>query len=325
MTNAQAAQAMAMAALPYWGKPVTAPRLVTIRENIVFEAELAEIGRVALRLHRPGYQSKAAIEAELDWAGQLAVTGLRVPLPVRTRRGAMTVRIGDRRTSVVRWLAGEPIGSAEKRLAGSVETQQALMVSVGRLIADLHDATDRLCLADTLPRPVWDADGFLGDRPLWGPFWTNPAFTEDERALIDRARHAARRMIPARDNADFGLIHADVLRENVLADQGRLSLIDFDDSGWGYRLYDLATALFQNLEEPGLPAIADGLIGGYAERRRLPADARALLPLFVMLRTFASAGWIATRAAENDPWQQLYADRALRMARHVLGGDAPWD
>jgi hypothetical protein len=40
-----------------------------------------------------------------------------------------------------------------------------------------------------------------------------------------------------------------------------------------------------------------------------------------MLRTFASAGWIATRAAANDPRQRFYAARALRMARLVLDGE----
>lgn len=324
MTTTQSAQALAMAALPYWGTPVGLPRLVSIRENVVFDATLAGIGRVALRLHRPGYQSKASIEAELVWSGQLAGAGLRVPEPVRTRRGALTVRVGDRRSSVVRWLPGEPIGSAEMRLAGTAKAQNALMASVGRLIASLHDATDRLDLAGRMPRPVWDADGFLGDRPLWGPFWSNPAFTEEEMRLIDEARQAARLMMPARAEADFGLIHADVLRENVLDDRGCLSLIDFDDSGWGYRLYDLATALVQSLEEPCLRDIAGGLVAGYAETRPLPANVDALLPLFVMLRTSASAGWIATRASADDPRQRFYAERAVRMARHVLGGDAPW-
>ena len=33
----------------------------------------------------------------------------------------------------------------------------------------------------------------------------------------------------------MGLIHADAIQENVLNHAGALSLIDFDDSGYGYR------------------------------------------------------------------------------------------
>lgn len=325
MTTEVAAQAMALTALPYWGVATVAPRVVKFRENIVFEADLRDLGRVALRLHRPGYQSRTAIEAELMWTRQLAAQGLRVPEPLQTRGGAWTVRVGERVASLVRWLPGAPLGAAEVPLAGTVAEQRGLMSRLGVLIAELHDATDRLAIGRDLQRPVWDAEGFLGPQPLWGPFWANPVFTEAERGVIAAAREAAWGMLPAREVADFGLIHADVLRENVLDDGGQLALIDFDDSGWGYRLYDLATAVVQSLEEPGLDHLVEGLLAGYAGRRQLADADVGLLPLFVMLRTFASAGWIASRAAADDPRQRFYAERALRMARHVLTGTAPWN
>uniref|UniRef100_UPI003524367F hypothetical protein n=1 Tax=Salmonella enterica TaxID=28901 RepID=UPI003524367F len=80
----------------------------------------------------------------------------------------------------------------------------------------------------------------------------------------------------------------------------------------------------QSLEEPGLPAIVQGLIRGYRSRRGLSPQDEARLPLFVMLRTFASAGWIATRAAPDDPRQGFYAGRALKLAASVLNGSSPW-
>lgn len=322
----RAAAAQALEALAHWGVPEAAPRLAKFRENIVFEARLGDRGRVALRLHRPGYQSREAISAELEWTRRLAEKALPVPEPLVTRDGSLTAAAGDRVASVVRWLPGAPIGVAERRLDGDATRQRALMRDVGRLVAGLHNATDALRLSrDLIVRPIWNAEGFLGDRPLWGRFWENPAFTDAERSLIEAARAAAWRMLPAPDAVDFGLIHADVLRENILSDGGRLSLIDFDDSGWGFRLYDLATAVVQSLEEPGLAEIVAGVIEGYAAERALgPAD-QARLGLFVMLRTFASAGWIATRAAQDDPRQRFYAARAIRMARAVLEGKAPWE
>ena len=125
------------------------------------------------------------------------------------------------------------------------------------------------------------------------------------------ARHEA-------EGADFGLIHADVLRENVLIHEGRLSLIDFDDSGFGFRAYDLATAEVQGLEDPMNAVASLALHEGYRAARRADAPPLGDVTLFVALRTFASCGWIVTRAAPDDPRQRFYADRAVRAARRLM-------
>ncbi len=51
-------------------------------------------------------------------------------------------------------------------------------------------------------------------------------------------------------------MHADVLRENVFVAGKTLFLIDFDDSGFGFPLYDLGTVLSQDLYEPGYATFA---------------------------------------------------------------------
>lgn len=325
MTEARWA-AMAASAMVTWGGGDTAPVLVKARENVVFDVRLANGRRAALRLHRPGYQSRRSIEAELIWTGRLAEAGIPVPAPIRSRAGRQTERIGDRLASMVVWLPGAPIGAAERRLDGTPTDQHALMRRVGALLAGLHAATDALTIPEAADRPRWDATGYLGERPLWGRFWENPSLNEDERAIVQSARSAAREALeaPAIAGLDFGLIHADALRENILWDGEQLSLIDFDDSGTGWRFYDLATAIYQSLEEPALDRIVGGVLEGYDAARALPERAETILVLFLMLRAFASTGWIATRADPADPRQRFRAERALRMARHVLAGTTPW-
>ncbi len=317
------AQALAASALAHWGGSAAPPRLVKWRENAVFDVRLASGPRVALRLHRPGYQSRRAIAAELDWTARLAARGFPAPAPVRTRSGALTALAGDRVASAVTWMAGAPIGAAERPFEGDATAQEARMAAVGRLIADLHNTTDLLGIGPRFPRPRWDLDAFIGPDPRWGRFRENPAFTAEDRAVLDAAASLARARIPGGGAADFGLIHADCLRENILAEGERLSIIDFDDSGWGHRPYDLATALIQSLDEPNLPGMMRGLVAGYRSRRPFGAEAEALLPLFIMLRAFASAGWIMTRAASGDPRVATNARRALRMAQSCLDGTIP--
>ncbi|WP_343080531.1 phosphotransferase enzyme family protein [Ostreiculturibacter nitratireducens] len=322
-----AALALAREALEHWGGARDEPCFVKLRENLVFDVTLTDGTRAALRLHRPGYQSRAAIGAELDWTGRLAVAGLRVPRPVPTRSGSFTAEAGGRVASAVSWLEGTALGAAGEPLGGTASDQARTMRALGALLARLHSATDRLELPDGFPRPAWDEEGLLGEAPLWGRFWENPALSMTERGILAEARDKARNELEAFriEGADFGLIHADVLRENVLSGPSGLSLIDFDDSGHGFRMYDLGTALVQNLEETALPQLAAALIAGYRAERPLPEHAARRLPLFTALRAFASAGWIVTRMPPGDPRQRFYAERALRMARIVLERGPDWD
>ena len=46
------------------------------------------------------------------------------------------------------------------------------------------------------------------------------------------------------DSADYGLIHADLISENMLWTGEHPYLIDFDDGGWGFRDFELATLSF---------------------------------------------------------------------------------
>jgi len=320
--SAAEAGAAAGAALSAWGGAAAPPRLVKIRENVVFEARLDDGRHVALRLHRPGYQSAEAIAAEMDWTAALARAGQPVPRPVPTAMGGWTAPACDRLATCVGWLAGAPVGEGGVPLAGD---PVALMAGIGRLLAGLHDATDALALPADFPRPAWDAAGLLGAAPLWGRFWDTPATDDSGRALLQAAREAAAARLAelARQGADYGLIHADVLRENVLAGPRGLALIDFDDAGWGFRMFDLGTAMVQNLDEPRAGAIATALMAGYAAVRPLPGTADDLV-LFTALRAFASAGWILSRTAPDDPRRAGHTDRALRMARHLLDGTASW-
>ncbi len=317
------AKRLATEALQIWDGSGT-PRLIGNRENAIFDVILPA-GRAALRIHRRGYQTEDAIRSELWWMEALADAGLAVPRPVRAPDGALVARLADGRfVSALGWIDGAAIGVAGVALSGSPADQARLHHALGHLLGDLHTVTDRLHLPPAFHRPRWDADGLLGDQPFWGRFWDHPALAPDEAQLLTRARQwcAARLAEHAAAGADQGLIHADVLRENVMEHEGRLWLIDFDDSGFGFRLYDLGTALSQNLGEPHLAEIAAALVDGYAARRPLSAADRAMVPVFTLLRCLASVGWTIPRLPKGDPRHRSYIDRALGLADRLLtGGD----
>jgi Ser/Thr protein kinase RdoA (MazF antagonist) len=116
---------------------------------------------------------------------------------------------------------------------------------------------------------------------------------------------------------DAGLIHADLLRENILRGPAGLALIDFDDSGFGPRLYDLGTALVQSAPAEDLEARAEALLEGYGRTRPLPADARALVLAATLARACASVGWTMPRLAPGDPVHRSHIARALALAERA--------
>ncbi len=323
MTPAEAA-ACAREAAHAWGT-TDVPTLLKLRENAVFRVELPETGAAALRLHRRGYQSEDAIHSELWWLDALADRGLGVPRPLRTADGALLVHLADGRiASMLSWVDGAAVGEAGTPLDGSAEDQMRLHAAIGHAVARLHVETDRLHLPATFRRPNWDTEGLIGEAPFWGRFWEHAAATPAEQRLLEAARRdlAARLAAFAASGADRGLIHADVLRENLLRTPRGVALIDFDDSGFGFRLYDLGTALSQNLVEPNLPEIATGLVAGYAAERPLGEADRAMLPWFTLMRCLASVGWTIPRLPPGDPHNRTYIMRAVRAAAILLdGGD----
>ncbi|MCU0828079.1 MAG: phosphotransferase [Tabrizicola sp.] len=291
-----------------WGGRIL--RSLRDRENQVLEMALPSGDQAALRLHRAGYQSADAIRSELWWCGALARAGLPVPAALPALDGALLVALPDgRHASAIAWLEGAALGEAaqpfDRPLAEVLDLYQAL----GSLLARVHRATDALTLPADFTRPSWDRDGLVGEAPLWGRFWDHPAASADQRTTLIRARDALRERLAG----DIGLIHADVLRENVLVNDRSVSLIDFDDSGVGFRLYDLGTALVQTVLHPEHPQLREALMQGYGTTERDMVDA------FTLSRTLASVGWTMPRLGPGDPVHQSHLHRAITCADRVLG------
>lgn len=105
-------------------------------------------------------------------------------------------------------------------------------------MAEMHTLADRWIPPDGFSRPSWHADGLLGQQPLWGRFWDCEGLSSAQIAALsalrnDLALQLATLPTPAKD---FGLIHADLVRENVLVTESGVTFIDFDDAGHGFRL-----------------------------------------------------------------------------------------
>jgi len=298
-------------AAPLWGLDPARIRLAAQRENAVWRAEGAG-GPYALRLHRPGYRTGDELRSELEWMAMLAEGGLSVPRPVPSVNGRLVEEVGGTAVDLLTWLPGRMVG--KQGVLDGITDRAGYMRQLGGLLARLHDLSDAWTPPAGFTRPRWDRLGLLGDTPLWGPFWANPDLSDADRAALVKARARAESDLQTREpTLDFGLIHADAITENVMIDGDRLMLIDFDDGGWGYRDFDLATVLMRQLGNPDYPALRAALISGYTTRR--PVDVAAL-DLLLMLRALTYLGWIIPRMGE--PGGPARSRRAVTTAMPLV-------
>jgi Ser/Thr protein kinase RdoA (MazF antagonist) len=326
-----ALNARACEALANWDLGGQTPQLLKYRENAVFRITLKSGQPAALRLHRPGYHDETALASELCWMAALREAGLRVPAPVLTPDGrqivslAATQALGDQHADIVSWMTGAPLGQSGVPLAHSQERLAAIFHRLGEAMAQMHAATDAWMPPSSFSRPAWDDDGLLGENPLWGRFWDCPGLSPHDAERLSGLRQRLQKQLAklAGLNVDYGLIHADLVRENVLVDGDHVELIDFDDGGYGWRPFDIATALFKNRGEPHYKVIKSALIEGYRGVRPLPDSALETLPLFMVLRSLTYIGWIGERPDTPDAAERLqrYVADALALADAMQAGD----
>ena len=171
-------------------------------------------------------------------------------------------------------------------------------------------------------RHAWDREGLVGPDPLWGRFWEASALGAGERRLIERARASVHDALTAygRSPRRYGLIHADFNLDNMLLDGDRVIPLDFDDCGFGWHLFDLATVWTIYHGSDVAEAIRAGVVEGYRGARDLPDEELAHMPLFELVRAFSYLGWVHTRS-ETASAQSLapeVAQLACNLAEDYL-------
>jgi Ser/Thr protein kinase RdoA (MazF antagonist) len=312
----------------HWPAITSDPVLLMQRENAVFKVETSS-GPAALRVHRAGYHHRDEVNSELAWMAHLSQSGLEVPLPHLTREGVWVAEVEDDdgnplMVDLLSWVEGKPLGQSRMPLAHSEADLRQIFHDLGVLVADLHSVSDAWALPPGFRRHALDKEGLIGEGAAWGRFWCAVALTAAERDLVGAARERAGEQLDALPPrpASFGLIHADLVRENIFVSPGKVRIIDFDDSGFGYRMFDLAVALIKNRDEPHYAVMKRALLAGYATRREITPEDEASITLFLALRDLALLGWADQRQHEPNiapRIPRIKAD-ALNAAQTLLNG-----
>ena len=309
--------------------PVSVAGIAAMRtsENLTFRVTDDRGCNFSLRLHRPGYNSLAELESERSWTAALSESGMQVQRALHDRDGNQFIEldipaVGERRyAGMTTWLPGSLLSDY---LEGCTDPGERcrLFHHIGHLAARLHNQSAHWRQPEGFVRPVLDEEGLLGEQPRWGRFWEHAALNSDEKALLIRIRNQLRSVLRQYDKqaARFGLIHADLHPDNILLDGGQLALIDFDDSAFGWHMYDLASALIEYAGAQDFPELKGALLRGYREERVLSPQDEGMLPVFLLLRGMALIGWFHQRPEHSgSTFFSEVKERVLAAASNYAG------
>ena len=302
---------LAARSLALWVLPEGATaRLINVSENATYLVEAPDGFRAVLRIHRKGYHTRRAIECELAWIDALGRDGVVVVPDHHPGRDGEAIQRGrvdglpaPRFMVLFRFVEGAPPDEAGD-LAPAFE-------ELGAIAARLHEHAMAWERPPGFERLSWDVDAVFGPAATWGDWRAAPHVDARVRAVLEAVEATVRRRLDAFGQGPdrHGLIHADMRLANLLADEAGTRLIDFDDCGFGWFLYDFAAAISFIEDDPRIPAMKAAWLAGYRGVRDLPAADEAEIETFVILRRMALLAWIGSHIEAPEP-QALAPDFA---------------
>jgi Ser/Thr protein kinase RdoA (MazF antagonist) len=311
---------------PFGFSPAARLSLLSLSENATYQIDDPDgggpgDGRAAvLRVHRTGYHQPGAVASELAWLQALrADEGLRTPavFPAPDGREVVDIQLGPvtRQAVLFEWLPGtEPPAD---QLPEKFEL-------LGEICARMHRHSRAWARPASFVRFSWDFDTCVGATPRWGRWQDGVGVGPEELATLSRAADLMRdRLLRFGSGSErFGLIHADMRLANLLVSGPDIQVIDFDDCGFGWFLFDLGASLSFIEHDPRVPELCDAWLRGYRTVLPLPDADAAEIPTFVLLRRLQLVAWVGSHRFA-DSARELGADftaDTCELAERYLAG-----
>jgi Ser/Thr protein kinase RdoA (MazF antagonist) len=303
--------------------PESTLTLLNLSENATYAVTDAATGaRSILRVHRQNYHRAHEIESELNWLDALRRdSDVTVPtvLPARDGRRLVTVNVDGTARHLVHF-----------EMVAGVEPDETTLTpkdfhTLGAITAALHQHSHAWTRPAGFGRFSWDWPHSLGDEPRWGRWQDADGVGPQEHDLLHTAAQLLQKRLSDYGSGPerFGLIHADLRLANLLVDGSTITVIDFDDSGFGWYFYDFGAAVSFIEDDPALPEWQESWLSGYRSRRPLTAADEDMLASFVLLRRLLLLAWMGTHSHSKESRTKAitYAEGSCTLAERYLNSN----
>ncbi|MEO0961786.1 MAG: phosphotransferase [Pseudomonadota bacterium] len=316
---------LARTALKDYGLEDAELRPVAYRENMTFSVDAGARGRFALRVHQAGYRTDAEIQSELDFIEHINASGVRTPRLLRPNSDASFVHAAHKDVDVVRqcdmfeWIDGRPFRRVGAPMEMSVDEATSVYAEVGRQVASIYNATENWQRPKGFDRRAWDAEGIFGVTGQLGDFRKIEGASVSQRKLLNDISAKVEHELDAFGKAPdrYGLTQADLMPENIMICQDGIRLIDFDDTGDSWVLFEVVTALIDLVGSDYFDPCLGAIIAGFREHRALPDEHLGMIPTFMMARILS---YVAHTVSHPHLEQ---SDQGLRMMMGMIEEHGP--
>lgn len=292
-------------------------------ENLTFTVT-ARDRKAILRVNRPGYHTEEELFAELRWMdlirrdGVIAVPEVYAGIDENLLQSFVSPQSGTRYfCSLFSFLSG--------KIARELHGRELLekTAGIGAIAASLHRQAEDNLEIGLLPRFSWDLESLLGSKARWGSWQAYPDLTPDDREVFQQAVSLIGRRVNSygKGPSRYGMIHSDLHLSNVIVDGDALQVIDFDDCGYGWFLYDLGCSLVEYSE--GLPALTQAWLSGYQTKRSLTKEDLNEVSTFILLRRIVRLAWLSSHNS-SDTAKSVgpgYLEQTRQLAIAYLKGE----
>jgi Ser/Thr protein kinase RdoA (MazF antagonist) len=296
-------------------------QLVSRSENETYKVEVPSGRRWALRVQRPGYQSKQALASEISWLVALRKNGVvATPVPVAGRNGEWVqfARVqgapAARNVVLFAWEDGhEPTIDMDLRQC---------FKSLGVITAKMHAHSAAWERPEGFERFTWDFEAALGESPRWGNWRDGLGMDATKLDLFGRTVDLIRDRLAGYGSGPdrFGLAHCDLRLANLLVHEDEVKVIDFDDCGFSWYMYDAATLMSFYEHLPGVAGLIEHWLEGYRTVRTVSREEEEEIPTFVMLRRLLLVAWVGSHV-ETELARSLgvsYTDQTVGLCSAYL-------
>ncbi len=279
--------------------------------NATYSVETETGVKYALRININSAKTVKNLLAEIDWVRHLNRTaGINTPTPIATLKDEFIVSAVHPESGLTlfavmySWLEGEEIGD---------EPTLDQLHEVGKAIALLHQDSANFVLSSQLELPTfddffWSTEDFL--------FSEKSKLSPADKSLLQEAHDLI--MEFTRDlyeTSPVHIIHADVHGWNLMWDEGKLSIFDFDDCGFGVEAQDIAVALYY-LDTPEQD---QALLSGYTSVKPLPPYSENAMKALLLHRRLLLLNYLyETKNQEEKELLPAYLEKSLERVSTFL-------